>query len=99
MNVVWSEETRLSLESIYQYISKYSPRNAEMVIDTLLDIGESPQDTSVEYAKEPILNDERFRVIPKWNYKLVYERKQNKVVILDVFSTKQNPMKMKKIVE
>lgn len=41
--------------------------------------------------KNLFINENKYRFIPKWNYKIIYERKIDKVVILDVFSTKQNP--------
>ncbi|MHB0754682.1 type II toxin-antitoxin system RelE/ParE family toxin [Polaribacter sp. M15] len=80
-----------SLTNIYDYIFDDSPQNAIKVFETLLDLGDSLSDERFEYSKEPIINENKYRFIPKWNYKIIYERKIDKVVILDVFSTKQNP--------
>ncbi|WP_416337319.1 type II toxin-antitoxin system RelE/ParE family toxin [Galbibacter sp. EGI 63066] len=41
MLVVWSEEAKNSLTDIYDYIFSDSPQNAEMVLDTLLELGNS----------------------------------------------------------
>jgi plasmid stabilization system protein ParE len=94
MEVVWSEEAKQSLQNIYDAIFKDSPQNANHVVESLLDLGSSLKNPKIEYAKEPIINKKRFRFIPKWSYKIIYERANNKVVILDVFNSKQHPNKM-----
>ncbi|MGS2763742.1 type II toxin-antitoxin system RelE/ParE family toxin [Sinomicrobium sp. M5D2P9] len=94
MEVIWSEKAKESLAGIYDYIYPFSPQNAERVIDTLLEIGDSLADKRFEYAKEPIIQKEKYRFIPKWSYKVVYERKETSVIILDIFHTKQNPDKI-----
>ena len=40
-NVVWSNEASESLELIYNYIFQFSPQNAIMVIETILELGEN----------------------------------------------------------
>lgn len=95
MNVIWSEQARNSLADIYDYIyNKDSPNAAEKVLQTLLDKASSLSDERVEYPKDPHANSERFRFILQWSYKIIYERTDNKVVIIDVFHTKQDPGRM-----
>ena len=72
------------------------PANAEHVIDTLLELGNSLEDSRFDYSKDLIIDDDRFRFIPKWSYKIIYERKNNKVRIIDIFGTRQNPEILKK---
>ena len=38
--VEWSEDSISSMQSIYDYIFEISPQNAELVVDTLFDLGE-----------------------------------------------------------
>ncbi len=38
--VEWSEVAIFSMQSIYDYIFDESPKNADLVIDTLFDLGE-----------------------------------------------------------
>ena len=45
---------------------------------------------------DPIINKEKFRHISIWTYKIIYERTADKVIILDIFSGRQNPDKLKK---
>lgn len=94
MKVRWSKRSRESLTNIYDYIFEDSPQNAEMVIKTLIDLGNSLSNPKIENSQDLIINDERFRFIPKWSYKIIYERTENDVIILDVFNVNQNPGKL-----
>jgi toxin ParE1/3/4 len=96
MNVIWSHEARKSLSEIYNYIFEDSPQNAEMVLDKIIESVESLQDERYDYAIDPIINKEKFRHISIWSYKIIYERTNDKVLILDIFNGKQNPDKLKK---
>ncbi len=37
--VFWSDEAIVSIQNIYDYVFKDSPQNADLVVDTLFDIG------------------------------------------------------------
>lgn len=95
-NVKWSDEAKESLANIYDYIFENSPQNAEHVILTLLELGNSLEDSRFDYSQDLLMDDNRFRFITKWSYKIIYERKNNEVRIIDVFATKQNPEILKK---
>ena len=88
-----------SLSKIYDDIFKDSPQNAEVVFNTLYDLGNSLSNEQFEYSKELIINKEKFRFIPKWSYKIIYERKVDKVAIIDVFNSRQNPKKLFDIIK
>jgi plasmid stabilization system protein ParE len=96
MKVIWSKMAKESLAQIYDYIFEDSPQNAEMVFNTLLELGDSLSDEKVEYAKDLIINEERFRTIPKWSYKIIYERRESSVIILDIFNTYRNPKRLRR---
>jgi plasmid stabilization system protein ParE len=96
MKVVWSKESLDSLSKIYNYIFSSSPQNALFVFEELLNLGDSLADERFEYSKELLIDSSKYRYIPKWSYKIIYERKLNMVVIIDVFNTKQNPNKLLK---
>jgi|SRR5690625_3052774 len=94
MKVRWSIQAMRSLAFIYDYIYKDSPKNAVKVFNTLLNLGNSLSNPAVEYSMDLIINDKQFRFIPKWSYKIIYERRDKEVLILDVFSVHQNPEKL-----
>lgn len=96
--VVWSDEAKKSLADIYDYIFEDSPQNAEHVIDTLIKLGNSLEDSRFDFSKDLIIDNDCFRFIPKWSYKILYERKNNEVRIIDIFGAKQNPKILKKYI-
>ncbi|MBG6060512.1 plasmid stabilization system protein ParE [Flavobacterium sp. CG_9.1] len=96
MIVIWSQEASKSLSEIYNYIFEDSPQNADKVLNKIIDLVESLQDERYEYSIDPIINKEKFRHISIWSYKIIYERTNEKVLILDIFNGKQNPDKLKK---
>lgn len=96
MEVIWSRQARNSLAHIYDYIFDESPQNALIVFNTLFDLGNSLSDERFDYSKDLIINKDRYKCIPKWSYKIIYERKDSEVIILDIFNTNQNPDKLLK---
>ena len=38
--VIWSKESIVSIQNIYDYIVEKSPQNADLVVDTLFDLGD-----------------------------------------------------------
>lgn len=93
--VNWSPESINSMQNIYDYIFEDSPQNADLVVDTLFDLGDNLNIFPEKNPKEPTFNDETIRFFPKWNYKIIYRTEENRVYILDVFSTLQDPKKLK----
>jgi toxin ParE1/3/4 len=93
--VEWSEDSIISMQSIYDYIFKESPQNADLVIDTLFDLGEKLNIFPEKNPKEPIYNSDEIRFFPKWNFKIIYRIEEKRIYILDVFSVLQDYRKMK----
>lgn len=94
MNVVWSEQAKTSLTKIYDYIYQDSPEEAEKVLNTLLMKAESLNDPRVEYPKDPIVDNQKYRFILQWNFKIIYERTKKEVIIIEIFHTRQDPGKL-----
>lgn len=88
--VEWSEDAVVSMQSIYDYIFGESPQNADLVVDTLFDLGEKLNIFPEKNPKEPLYNSDKIRFFPKWNYKIVYRIEENRIYILDIFSTLQD---------
>jgi toxin ParE1/3/4 len=93
--VEWSQDSIISMQSIYDYIFKESPQNADLVIDTLFDLGEKLNIFPEKNPKEPIYNSDEIRFFPKWNFKIIYRIEEKRIYILDVFSVLQDYRKMK----
>ena len=96
MNLVWSVEASNSLARIYFYILQDSLRNAETVINKIIELAEDLKDERFEYSIDPIINKQKFRHKSIWSYKIIYERSFENVIILDIFDARQNPDKLNK---
>jgi len=92
---VWSKNSVASLQEIYDYIYFESPQNADLVINTLFELGDKLNIFPEKNPVEPLFNDNTIRFFPKWNYKIVYKIELNRIYILDIFSTLQNPKQFK----
>ena len=94
-SVEWSEDSISSIQSIYDYIFAGSLQNTDLVIDTLFDLGGKLNIFPEKNPKEPLYNSEKIRFFPKWNYKIIYRIEENRIYILDIFSTLQDYRKVK----
>lgn len=92
--IVWSEEALNDLQEIYDYVSQFSIQNAEMMVKTFADLVDSIVFMPKKFPKEPFINQEKIRFIPKWSFKIIYSVEKDKIIILNIFSTHQNPEKL-----
>lgn len=95
--VRWDIEAIEDLKSIYKFIKKESPDNAEKVKKELIKLSGRLTTFPDKYPKEPILDQEDgdFRFIAKWSYKIIYEITNKEVIIALIFHTSQEPAKIK----
>ena len=66
-SVEWSYDAVKSLQYIYDYIYLKSPQNTEMVIETLLTVGEQLNQFPEKNPIDPIFKNDKIRFFPKWN--------------------------------
>ena len=88
--VVWSANAIESIQNTYNYIYSQSPQNADLVVGTLFDLEDKLNLFPEKNPIEPLFNSKEIRFFPKWNFKIVYRIEENRIYILDVFSTSQN---------
>lgn len=98
--VIWDDEAKASLRSIYNYIkNRESISQAKKVRTEIIDLGKSLGFMPHKYVEDPYLKDEpgdnRFKAI--WSYKLVYEVTDKEIIILDVFHTSRDPQSLKEL--
>jgi len=97
--LVFTDKAIASLQSIYDYIKKDSPQNANMVIETIMNTSETlithPRIYRTDEYYHP--NSKDIRRFIQWSYRIVYEvvEKDNTVVILNIFHTSIAPKKIK----
>ena len=93
--VIWSPDSIISIQDIYDYIFLNSPQNADLVIDTLFNIGDKLNILPEKNPIEPLFNSNLIRFFPKWNYKIIYRIEAERIYILDIFSTRKKPKSFK----
>lgn len=92
--IIWESRAKDELQDIYDYIFFHSPQNAENVITELISIAESISNMPFKHPKEPYFNNENIRFVPKWNYKIIYLIGDIDIIILSVFNTSQNSIRI-----
>lgn len=96
--VWWSPQALDDLKQIYDYIYEQSPKGANTVFDTLLDLGDSLEALPERFPIDLELSNKThlFRFVPKWNYKIYYKVNHSTdiVTIAKIFSSKQDPEKI-----
>ena len=94
ITIVWTQQARESLKSIYNYYKDKSPQGAKNVKDDLL---RSPK--TIAFAKQYQVDEinPKYRRIIVRAFKVLYKEITNKIVIVDIISTRQSPSKLKEV--
>lgn len=99
VGIIWDDEAKRSLRSIYNYIKKReSAEVAKKVRNEIAAHAKSLNNFPEKFEDEPNLKDEpgnhRYKVI--WSYKIIYEVTKEAIYILDVFHTSRDPSNIKR---
>jgi plasmid stabilization system protein ParE len=94
LNVIWDDEAKRSLKSIYEYIkNRESIRVAVKVRSEIIRQTRTLNQFPEKFEEEPILKNGignfRYKVI--WSYKIIYEVTPDAICILDIFHTSRDP--------
>jgi Plasmid stabilization system protein len=98
-DVIWSNTANKSLRKIHDRIKENSPSGAIRVVNGLWELSQKLQNFPNGHSIDLRLIDQPivYRVVSKWSYQLIYtvEEQNDRVVIVQVFNSKQNPDKFK----
>ena len=92
--IVWSEEAIVDLQETYDYVSEFSLQNAEIMVKTFAELVDSKDFMPYKFPKEPFINQEKIRFSTKWIFKIIYAIETDKIIVLNIFNTNQNPEKL-----
>lgn len=100
LDIYWSQFSKLKLEGIYQYYrSKAGQKVAKKIVDGIVDqtilLDENPEIGQIESTLDD--RSREFSYLVYTNYKIIYyiNKETNRIVIANVFDTRQNPDKLK----
>ncbi|WP_192346294.1 type II toxin-antitoxin system RelE/ParE family toxin [Algoriphagus sp. Y33] len=88
LRIIWSKQAKESLKGIFDYYKDKSLQGAKNVRADLL---QTPKKIifAKQYQKDDI-NPKYYRIIVR-EYKILYLEEGNRILIIDIFSTRQSP--------
>lgn len=101
LKIYWTDFAKSELQTIFKYyFKKASPRVAQELIESIIQHTKNLSTQQSIGAKEHLLEEreKEFRYLVFKNYKIIYwhNLEKNRIDIVDVFDTRQNPIKMKR---
>ncbi len=102
MRLLWTDKALTQLEKIFDYYKvQASPEIAKKLIVSLIKGAVILETNPLAGMKEPLLAERAFeyRYIVKKSYKIIYRVDRNFIKIITVFDCRQNPEKLKGLVE
>ena len=102
LKVIWSKFAESQLDEIYDYYYKnVSVKSAKKLLKGIINEPDRLINSALIGQEEELLKERKnhYRYLVYKNYKLIYFVDTNKgfIKIADVFDTRQNPSKMKRI--
>jgi plasmid stabilization system protein ParE len=102
LKIIWDDEAKKSLRSIYEYIkTRESANAAKRVRNTIVkqtkDLSLFPEKFAIEPTLENLEGNFRFKVI--WSYKIIYEVTPDSILVLDIFHSSRDPLNIRKMIE
>lgn len=102
LTVFWTRFAENKLDDIFDYYeSRVSTRTARRLINGIIDKTIGIEENPFMGQKENLLSDypQDFRYLIFKSYKIIYwiNQDKNRIDIVNVFDTRQNPLKMKNI--
>ena len=95
--VVWTSDALNDLDEVYEFIAQKSIQRAIKTVEAILDQADQLITHPYSGQKEEGLQhlSDNYRYLVKDHYKTIYQVLEQRVVIIQVFDTRQDPSKMK----
>ncbi len=97
ITILWSEISERQLKEIFDYYASQAGVNiARKIISRVIERVSILENNPFAGQKEELLTDykEDFRYLVEGNYKIIYWKEENHIIIASVFDCRQNPNKM-----
>lgn len=93
IQIIWGERVKNDLKDIHLFYAAKSKKAAIKVIDSIIKAAESIV-FAEQYQVDEFLGEPYRRLIVK-HCKIVYRFKNNSIIIIRIFDTRQHPSKLK----
>lgn len=102
LKIKWTDFSKRALQDIFEYYKEKAGSNVarKLVTEIAKETVQLRKHPAIGQEEELLKNDSRgFRYLIHKNYKIIYwvNLKKNTIEIFDVFDTRQNPVKMKRV--
>jgi addiction module RelE/StbE family toxin len=95
IKILWDNEAKADLKLIFEYLKLKSPQAAKNVIQDIVNQSKKIHFTE-QYQVDEFLGEPYRRMVVR-NYKLIYKiHSESEIRILQIFDSRQNPIKLKK---
>lgn len=95
IQILWDNQAKADLKLIFEYIKLKSPQGAKNVVRDIITQSKSIHFTE-QYQVDEFLGEPYRRMVVR-NYKIIYKiQSETEIRILQIFDTRQNPIKLKK---
>ncbi len=97
--IFWSRDAEENLKNIYEHIKEGSQKNADKVVAEIVELSKSLVFSPFRYEEcsELPTKTKIYRKLTYRPYKIIYRVKTNRVEILSVFHSSQNPKKISRL--
>ena len=99
MRIIWTDFAIENLKGIFDYYSDKASKPIahkirKQILSSTKQLLDNPKSGQLEFNLEKIKQNHRYLV--SGNYKIIYRIDDNRIIINDVFDTRQNPQKIKR---
>lgn len=97
MKIIWTDFAIDNLKNIFDYYStkaskKVAHKIRKQILDSTKQLMANPESGQIELNLEKLNQNHRYIICG--NYKVIYNIKNNDIIIYDIFDVRQNPIKM-----
>ncbi|WP_313099216.1 type II toxin-antitoxin system RelE/ParE family toxin [Epilithonimonas sp.] len=99
MKIIWTDFAIQNLKDIFDYYSKNANKKvahkiSKQILASTKQLIQNPESGQTELNLEKL--NQKYRYLVVGNYKVIYNFLQDEIRIVDIFDTRQNPLKIER---
>ena len=94
--LIWTKPAIQDLKNIFDFLSEYSDKSADKIINNILEKSEKLLIPGFELSGQTDNINSNYRRLIEWNYKILYKVYPENIVIHGIFDARQSPEILKK---
>ncbi len=99
MKIIWTDFAIQNIKDIFDYYSKNANKKVahkirKQILASTKQLIQNPESGQTELNLEKL--NQKYRYLLVGNYKVIYKFVQDEIRIVDIFDTRQNPLKIER---